>query len=217
MDVTRILLVDDQTLFREGLKTLLSTQPDFRVVGEAANGQEALRLCASLHPRVVLMDLRMPVLDGVAATRRLHDEQPEIRVIVLTTFDDDDTVFDGLRAGAVGYLLKDAPSERLFEAIRATARGESFLQPSITAKLIAEFARLTEAAPKRAAALTEPLSEREAEVLRLVARGASNREIAASLVIVEGTVKNHVTSVLGKLGVTDRTQAALRARELGLA
>jgi DNA-binding NarL/FixJ family response regulator len=217
MDVTRILLVDDQTLFREGLKTLLSTQADFRVLGEAANGQEALRLCASLHPRVVLMDLRMPVLDGVAATRRLHDEQPEIRVIVLTTFDDDETVFDGLRAGAVGYLLKDTPSDRLFEAIRATARGESFLQPSITAKVIAEFARLTEAAPKRTAALTEPLSGREAEVLRLVARGASNREIAASLVIAEGTVKNHVTNILGKLGVTDRTQAALRARDLGLA
>jgi DNA-binding NarL/FixJ family response regulator len=217
MDVTRILLVDDQTLFREGLKTLLSTQADFRVLGEAANGQEALRLCASLHPRVVLMDLRMPVLDGVAATRRLHDEQPEIRVIVLTTFDDDETVFDGLRAGAVGYLLKDTPSDRLFEAIRATARGESFLQPSITAKVIAEFARLTEVAPKRTAALTEPLSGREAEVLRLVARGASNREIAASLVIAEGTVKNHVTNILGKLGVTDRTQAALRARDLGLA
>lgn len=215
MLVTRILLVDDQTLFREGLQTLLSTQPDFRVVGEAANGQEALRLCASLHPQVVLMDLRMPVLDGVAATRRLHAEQPEVRVIVLTTFDDDETVFDGLRAGAVGYLLKDTPSERLFEAIRATARGESFLQPSITAKLIAEFARLTAAAPKRAAALAEALSDREVEVLRLVARGSSNREIAASLFIAEGTVQNHVTNILGKLGVTDRTQAALRARDLG--
>jgi DNA-binding NarL/FixJ family response regulator len=216
MSAIRILLVDDQTLFREGLKTLLSAQPDFQVVGEGANGQEALRLCATLHPRVVLMDLRMPVLDGVAATRRLRDEQPEVRVIVLTTFDDDETVFDGLRAGAVGYLLKDTPSERLFEAIRATARGESFLQPSITAKLIAEFARLAEAAPKRAEALAEPLSDRELEVLRLLARGSSNREIAASLVIAEGTVKNHVTNILGKLAVTDRTQAALRARDLGL-
>jgi DNA-binding NarL/FixJ family response regulator len=217
MSAIRILLVDDQTLFREGLRTLLSAQPDFLVVGEAANGQEALRLSASLHPQVALMDLRMPVLDGVAATRRLHDEQPEVRVIVLTTFDDDETVFDGLRAGAVGYLLKDTPSERLFEAIRATARGESFLQPSITAKVIAEFARLAEAAPKRADALAEPLSDREMEVLRLLARGSSNREIAGSLVIAEGTVKNHVTNILGKMGVTDRTQAALRARDLGLA
>jgi DNA-binding NarL/FixJ family response regulator len=216
MDVTRILLVDDQTLFREGLRTLLSTQPDFRVVGEASNGQDAVRVCANLRPQVALMDLRMPVLDGVAATRRLHDEQPEVRVIVLTTFDDDETVFDGLRAGAVGYLLKDTPSERLFEAIRAAARGESFLQPSITAKLIAEFARLTAAAPKRVEALAEPLSDRELEVLRLLARGSSNREIAASLVIAEGTVKNHVTNILGKLAVTDRTQAALRARDLGL-
>ena len=145
----RILLVDDQSLFREGLRTLLSTQRDFQVVGEAGNGEEALRLAEREDPDVVLMDLRMPVLDGASATRRLRAGHPRSRVIVLTTFDDDETVFDGLRAGAVGYLLKDTPSERLFEAIRAAARGESFLQPSIAAKVVAEFQRLASAAPAR--------------------------------------------------------------------
>ncbi len=211
----RILLVDDQALFREGLRTLLSTQPDFDVVGEAANGEEALRLAATLRPTVVLMDLRMPVLDGVAATRRLCETQPDCRVIVLTTFDDDEYVFEGLRAGAIGYLLKDVPSEKLFEAIRAAARGESFLQPSIAAKVVAEFARLAAQAPRVPQPLIEPLSERELEILRLVAKGASNKEIAAALFIAEGTVKNHLTHILSKLGVRDRTQAALKARELG--
>jgi DNA-binding NarL/FixJ family response regulator len=212
----RILLVDDQALFREGLRTLLSLQPDLDVVGEAGNGEEAVRLAASLRPRVVLMDAQMPVLDGVAATRRLHAAQPECRVIMLTTFDDDENVFEGLRAGAVGYLLKDAPSEKLVEAIRAAARGESFLQPSVAAKVVAEFARLAEKPAPRPQPLIEPLSERELEILRLVADGASNREIAAKLVIAEGTVKNHLTNILGKLSVRDRVQAALKAKELGL-
>jgi DNA-binding NarL/FixJ family response regulator len=209
--------VDDQTLFREGLGTLLSVQPDLQVVGEATHGEEALQLAATLHPDVVLMDLRMPIMDGVTATRHLRATHPECRVIILTTFDDDENVFKGLRAGAVGYLLKDAPSEKLIEAIRAAARGESFLQPSVAAKVVAEFARLTRAPGTRVAApLQEPLSERESEILRLVARGASNKEIAAALVIAEGTVKNHVTNILGKLGVGDRTQAALKAKELGI-
>ncbi len=212
----RVLLVDDQALFREGLHTLLSLHADIDVVGEAGNGQEALAAAAALRPDVVLMDLRMPVLDGVAATRRLRESGHPARVIVLTTFDDDDTVFDGLRAGAVGYLLKDVSSDKLVEAIRAAARGESFLQPSIAAKVLAEFNRL-EARPAAAAAgLVEPLSEREMEILARVAAGDSNKEIAAALYITEGTVKNHVTNILGKLGVRDRTQAALRARELGL-
>jgi len=212
----RILLVDDQALFREGLHTLLSVQPDLQVVGEAGNGEEALRQTAALHPDVVLMDLRMPVLDGVAATRRLHETQPDSRVIMLTTFDDDEYVFEGLRAGAVGYLLKDVPSEKLIEAIRAAARGESFLQPSVAAKVVAEFARLADQAPRRTDPLIEPLSARELEVLRLIATGKTNKEIAAALVIAEGTVRNHVTNILGKLGVRDRTQAALKARELGI-
>ena len=210
-----ILLVDDQPLFREGLRTLLSVQPDLKVVGEAGDGEEALKLCRTLKPAVVLMDLQMPVLDGVEATRRLHHEQPDSRVIVLTTFDDDEMVFDGLRAGALGYLLKDAPSEKLAEAIRAAARGESFLQPSIAAKVVAEFARLaTKRSPTQA--LIEPLSDREQEILALIATGATNREIGNQLFLAEGTVKNHVTNVLGKLGVRDRTQAALKAREMGL-
>ena len=216
MTPIRILVVDDQALFREGLRTMLAVQPDFAVVGEAANGEEALRLAATLRPTVVLMDLRMPTLDGVAATRRLHAAQPDCRVIVLTTFDDDEYVFEGLRAGAVGYLLKDVTSTTLAEAIRAAARGESFLQPSVATKVIAEFARLADRATPRPQPLVEPLSERELEILRLVARGASNREIAATLFIAEGTVKNHLTNILGKLGAHDRTEAAVKARDLGL-
>ena len=212
----KILLVDDQPLFREGLRTLLSVHSDFEVVGEAGDGEEAIRLAQRLSAAVVLMDLQMPVLDGVAATRRLHEELPNTRVIVLTTFDDDEMVFDGLRAGAVGYLLKDAPSEKLAEAIRVAARGETFLQPSVAAKVVAEFARLTRRTAGTPALVTELLSERELEILRLIAQGGSNREIAATLFLAEGTVKNHVTSILGKLEVRDRTQAAIKARENGL-
>jgi len=212
----RILLVDDQPLFREGLRTLLSIHCDFNVVGEAGNGEEAIRLARSLRPSVVLMDLQMPVLDGVVATRRLQTEQPDCRVIVLTTFDDDEMVFDGLRAGAIGYLLKDAPSDKLAEAIRVAARGETFLQPSVAAKVVAEFARLTRKSLHSTQAFSEPLSERELEILRLIAQGASNREIAGKLFLAEGTVKNHVTNILGKLQVRDRTQAAIKAKDSGL-
>ncbi len=211
----RVLLVDDQALFREGLRTLLSVRADIEVVGEAANGLEAVQFAGRLAPDVVLMDLRMPVLDGVEATRRMRADYPEVRVIVLTTFDDDETVFDGLRAGAIGYLLKDVPSSKLIEAIQAAARGESFLEPSVAAKVVQEFSRLAIRRPKTEE-LAEPLTDREMDVLRRLATGASNREIAETLVIAEGTVKNHVTNILGKLGVRDRTQAALKARELGL-
>src|SRR3981081_1289987 len=224
MKLIKILLVDDQPLFREGLRTLLSVQSDFEIVGEAGNGEEAIKLARTLQPAVVLMDLQMPVLDGVAATRCLKTEQPDCRVIVLTTFDDDENVFDGLRAGAVGYLLKDAPSEKLCEAIRLAARGESFLQPSVAAKVVAEFARLpssastTPAYPQpNPAGRIDPLSDREREILSLISAGASNREIANTLFLAEGTVKNHVTNILGKLGGRDRTQAALKAKEMGLA
>lgn len=212
----RLLLADDQALFREGLRTLLSLQPDLEVVAEAGDGAEAARAAVLQRPDVVLMDLRMPVLDGVAATARLRAECPTARVIILTTFDDDEYVFEGLRAGAVGYLLKDAPSADLVAAIHAAARGESFLAPSVAAKVVAEFARLSSATPLRPVQLPEPLTERELAVLRLLAQGASNREIAAALVITEGTAKNHVTSILAKLAVRDRAQAVLRARDLGL-
>ncbi|MBN1261828.1 MAG: response regulator transcription factor [Anaerolineae bacterium] len=212
----RLLLVDDQSLFRQGLKTLLSTQHDLEVVGEAGNGEEALRQAGALNPAVVLMDLRMPVMDGVAATQELRRRFPEIRVIVLTTFDDDRDIFAALRAGAVGYLLKDVASEKLFEAVRAAARGDSFLQPSVAARVVAEFTRMAGSVAQPENTLGEPLSDRECEVLRLIATGATNREIAAKLFITEGTVKNHVTSILAKLDVRDRTQAALKARELGI-
>ena len=212
----RVLVVDDQALFREGVVTLLSAHGDVEVVGEAENGRQALEMVARLRPAVVLMDLRMPVLDGVSATREIVQRHPGCRVIVLTTVDDDDEVFDALRAGAAGYLLKDVSSEKLAEAIRVAARGESFLQPSIASKVLAELNRRP-ARPTRAdRALLEPLSERELEVLRHLARGASNREIAARVYLAEGTVKNYVSSILGKLGAPDRTAAALRARDLGI-
>jgi DNA-binding NarL/FixJ family response regulator len=216
MKPIRVLLVDDQALFREGCRTLLSVHDTLEVVGEAANGEEALQRVAALNPDVVLMDLRMPVLDGVSATRRIHAEYPQSRVIVLTTFDDDEQVFDALRAGAVGYLLKDTPSARLVEAIQASARGEVFLQPSVAAKVVAEFSRLSPRESTGNASLIEPLSERELEVLKHLARGQSNKEIAADLHITEGTVKNHISNILGKMGTADRVQAALKAKEWGL-
>lgn len=212
----KILLVDDQALFREGLRTLLELQPDFEVVGEASQGEEALRMAVNLSPQVILMDLRMPIMDGVTATRRIKDSLPQCKVIVLTTFDDDEDVFEGLRAGAVGYLLKDVSSEKLYEAIRSAARGEYFLLPSITAKVMAEFSRMARPVKTAVDEIGVKLSSREMEVLRLVAQGASNKEIADTLVIAEGTVKNHLTNILAKLDARDRMQAVLKARELGL-
>ncbi|WP_448609740.1 response regulator [Geodermatophilus sp. URMC 60] len=216
MSAVRVLVVDDQALFREALATLLGARPEVEVVGEAGDGHQALERAATLQPDVVLMDLHMPVLDGIAATRRLRVEQPGVRVLALTTFDDDEDVFAALRAGALGYLLKDVSSDRLVEAVLSAARGESVLQPSVAAKVVARFAQLDDAPRSRPQPLVVPLSDRELEVLRLVADGRSNREIATALFLAEGTVKNHVTNVLGKLGARDRTQAALRARALDL-
>jgi len=212
----RVITVDDQPLYRDGLTAVLSSDPELKVVGEAGDGQQALEVCARERPDVVLMDLQMPVMDGVAATRALKVKHPDSKVLVLTTFDDDDHVFEALRAGAVGYLLKDATGERLKEAVRAAARGESFLAPAVATKVLAELARLRTQAPAGKAA-ESPFTEREAQVLALLTRGASNKEIGAALFISEGTVKNHVTAIFGKLKVHDRTQAALKARELGFA
>jgi DNA-binding NarL/FixJ family response regulator len=216
INTIRIVLADDQQLFREALRSLLAAQPGFEVVGEAGDGEQVVQLVSELHPDVVLMDVLMPVLDGVAATRRLRAEQPDCHIIMLTTFDDDEYVIEGLRAGAIGYLLKDAPTKRLVEAVQMAARGETFLQPSIAAKVVAELNRQLPAPGFMQRGLVEPLTPREVDILRMIARGSSNREIATHLVITEGTVKNHVTSILGKLGVRDRTQAVLKAQELRL-
>jgi len=217
MPPIRVMLVDDQSLFREGLHLLLAQQPDFAIVAEAANGDEAVAAAWAHRPDVILMDLRMPVASGIAATRRLVADKFPGRIIVLTTFEEDEEVFEAIAAGAAGYLLKASPSDRLVNAIRLAARGESFLEPSVTAKVLAHFSRLARRAPRPPSApLAEPLSVRELDVLRLLASGHSNKEIAAALAIAEGTVKNHMSNVLGKLGALDRTQAALRARELGL-
>ncbi len=212
----RILLVDDQRLMREGLRTLLELEADIEVIGEAGDGQAALDAYGGLKPDVVLMDIRMPIMDGVEATRRLRARWPEARIIILTTFDDDASVFEGLRAGAQGYLLKDLSGQELASAVRTVAGGGALIEPSVASKVVAEFARLAPAARPAGTVLPEPLSERESEILRLLAQGLSNGEIADRLSLAEGTVKNYVTNILQKLDVRDRTQAALRARELGL-
>lgn len=217
MKKIRLLLVDDQAMFREGLRMILGRQTDFEIVGEAGDGLAALESLQRINPDVVLMDLRMPNLGGVEATRRIKAEAPVVRVIVLTTFEEDEEVFAALRAGAAGFLLKDSLSEKLCEAIRLAARGETWLQPSVAAKLVAEFGRLTpRPLPSPTGSLSEPLTPREHDVLRCLADGMSNKEIGRRLTISEGTVKNHMSQVLGKLQVLDRTQGALRARELGL-
>ncbi len=213
---TRILIVDDQRLMREGLRTLLELEPDFDVAGEAGEGAAALEAYEALAPDIVLMDIRMPGMDGVEATRRLRARHPGARVIILTTFDDEAYVFEGLRAGAQGYLLKDLSGDELATAIRTVMAGGALIEPSVARKVFAEFARLAPAARPLDAGLAEPLTEREREVLRGVAEGLSNREIGQKLFLTEGTVKNYVTSVLQKIGARDRTQAALRAKELGL-
>lgn len=210
----RVLLVDDQRLLREGLRTLLELHPDLRVAGEAADGVIAEAMVDQLSPDVVLMDLRMPRRDGVAATRRIALRWPGTPVVVLTTYDDDDLVFQALEAGACGYLLKDVGSDVLADAIRAASRGESPLQPSVARKVLR---RLRGADPPRALPDTgEPLTEREAEVLGLLSTGASNREIAEKLFLTEGTVKNYISAILTKKGLRDRTQAALYALRRGL-
>lgn len=215
----RILLVDDQRLLRDGLRILLDMEPDLEIVGEAGNGVQALERYEELDPDVVLMDIRMPVMDGVEAIRRLRERREDARVIILTTFDDDAYVFDGLRVGALGYLLKDVSADELAAAVRTVAEGGALIDPSVTRKVVAEFNRLQggrKSSRIDGQTLVEELSRREIEVLRLIAGGHTNREIASALFLAEGTVKNYVSNILGKIGARDRTQAALRARELGL-
>jgi len=213
----QIIVADDQQVVRAGFAALLGTQPDFTVVGTACDGTEAVRLCRELRPDVVLMDVRMPGMDGIEATRKLanlaHDGP---RILILTTFDLDEYVYDALRAGASGFLLKDVTAERLFDAVRVVAAGDALLAPAITRRLISEFARLQPQPAIPSRETLAALTPRERQVLRLVAAGLSNQEIAAQLVVTEETVKTHVSRILNKLGLRDRTQAVVTAYESGL-
>jgi DNA-binding NarL/FixJ family response regulator len=225
----RVLIVDDQRLLCEGFRKLIELEPDLEVVGIAADGEEALARIECLHaagaaPGVVLMDVRMPRLDGIAATRAIKERWPQIRVVILTTFDDRELIRAGLQAGAEGYVLKDITAEQLATTIRVVAQGQILLHPDVAHKVLASLSTAP-IEPTMDAPPTPPfveasdvaqLTEREREILALLARGASNREISEALYIASGTVKNHLSNILGKLGVRDRTQAALRARELGL-
>lgn len=210
----RVVLVDDQALFRQGMRALLGSDPMIEIVGEAADGAEALQVVSRLEPDVVLLDLRMPKMDGVECTRRLRKAGSAAQIVALTTFDDDALVFDVLREGAISYLLKEASADDIARAIIAASRGESILASEVAHKVVSEFARLARQA-QQAPPADVGLSEREREVLGLLVRGQSNKQIAATLCIAAGTVKNHLTSIFTKLGVSDRTQAALWAREHG--
>jgi len=210
----RVVVADDQGMVRSGFTVLLNAQPDIEVIGEAVNGKEAVEQAAALRPDVILMDVRMPVLDGLQATREITASTDPPKILVLTTFDLDDYVYEALRAGASGFLLKDASANELAAAVRLVAAGDALLAPGITRRLIAEFARM--GAPRSPARKLEGLTERESEVLALVAHGMSNQEIAGRLFVAEQTVKTHVSRILMKLGLRDRTQAVVLAYETGL-
>jgi DNA-binding NarL/FixJ family response regulator len=209
MEPIRILLVEDQTLMRQGLKTILNLEPGLRVVGEATDGEAGIRQALDLRPDVILMDVQMPGMSGIEAIAAICAVWPDAKIIILTTFGRDEYVFQGVRAGAMGFLLKDAPADHLVQTIHRVHGGEVFIQPEIASRLLRELITPQDW-------LIEPLSDREREVLVLVAQGHSNREIAERLVLAEGTVKNHVSSILGKLQAENRTQAADIARRHGL-
>lgn len=210
----RVIICDDQEVVCEGLRAILSTAPEIEVVGIANDGLEAVDLVQRLNPDVALMDLKMPNMTGIQATRLIHLQSPKTRVLVLTTYDLDDWVYEAVQAGAAGYLLKDTPREALIAAIQGTAAGKTFVDPSVAGKL---FAMVNHHPSPARGELTRMLSERELDVLRLLARGMNNPEIAIKLSLSEGTVRNYVSSILTKLDVTDRTQAALLAAHAGLA
>lgn len=212
----RIGLVDDQRLIRDGLRLLLEMEEDLTIVEEAEDGISAVDMYSRTQPDVLLMDIRMPGIDGVEATRRIIERWPQARVIILTTFDDDAYIFDALRAGALGYLLKDISGPELAAAVREVVQGGALIQPSVARKVLAEFSRLTPEAAQPHPVLQEQLTEREKEILKGISHGLTNKEIATRLSLTEGTVKNYISVIFQKLGVQDRTQAALRAREFGL-
>jgi DNA-binding NarL/FixJ family response regulator len=214
--VTRIVVADDHQVVRNGFAELLASQEDLEVVATAADGAEAVQVCRELRPDIVLMDVRMPGMDGIEATRQLAADGNAPRVIILTTFDLDEYVYDALRAGASGFLLKDVTAERLFDAVRVVANGEALLAPGVTRRLIRDFAAMRPKSDDASRAALAGLTPRETEVLRLVADGLSNPEIAERLVVTEETVKTHVSRVLRKLGLRDRTQAVVMAYESGL-
>jgi len=209
----KIIICDDQAVVRDGLEMLLNLEKDIDVIGTAQDGDEAVVLVSKNQPDLVLMDLKMPGMNGIEATRQIHAKFPEVKVLVLTTYDDDEWVFDAIRAGAAGYLLKDTPREEVVKAIRGTVTGKSFVDPAVAGKLMGQVAN-NQTQPS--SLLTDKLTERETDVLRLLAKGLSNAEIAASLHLSEGTVRNHVSAILEKLGVSDRTQAAVIAIQHGL-
>ena len=211
MDQIKLMIVDDHTVVRDGLASILERQEDFQVVGQASNGLEAVERVPALQPDVILMDLRMPELDGVEAMRRIHSERPETRFIVLTTYDSDQYIFDAIEAGAKGYLLKDTSREDLFEAVRAVHRGESGIEPGVAARVLDRFAQLS-----REEAQAPLLSGRELEVLQLMAKGSANKQIAVSLSISDSTVKTHVANIFQKLDVSGRTAAVTHALQIGI-
>ncbi len=211
MDAIKILIVDDHPVVREGIGAMLKREPDFKIVGEASNGLEAVEQARELSPDVILMDLRMPEMDGVEAITKIKEIKPEIKFIILTTFSDDEYIFKGIAAGARAYLLKDAPREELFKAIRAVSRGESLIQPVVASRVLDKLAELSRKNPG-----AETLSEREVEVLRLMAKGVSNSNIAEELSITQSTVKTHITSIFQKLNVTTRTEAVTTALKRGI-
>lgn len=212
----RILLVDDQLLIREGIRIILEMEDDFKVVGEAKDGFDALALYEKVQPDVILMDIRMPKMDGVEATKELIKLNPDARIIILTTFDDDTSIFEAIRSGALGYLLKDVSGAELSEAIRKVHQGGALIEPSIARKVLAEFTRISVPLESPQIDLLESLSDREIEILKMVADGSSNKEIASKLFLAEGTVKNYISSILAKLNATDRTEAAVKAHQMGI-
>ncbi len=214
--MTTVLLADDQALVRVGLRKILESEPEMTVVGEAANGQDAVAAAITLRPDIVLMDIRMPVLDGIEATRRLVRAQPGARILILTTFGLDSYVYEALRAGASGFMLKDAPPEEIVAAVRIVAGGDALLAPAITRGVIEEFARRPPATPPAPPAAVAELTPRERDVLDLLTRGLSNPEICEQLVISEATAKTHVARILAKLGLRDRVQAVIYAYETGI-